>query len=276
LTKEQKSELKQILADESDFWTCGQIRTLIQKRFNTCGLPVTYSKRQVQRLLRAMGMYCYKPQPRDYRQSPQHKEQLSQRLQAVADVLGMGTKNLEKIAIGFGDESTFQSFSNAARMWSFHKGKIRKVNTSRTKQNCFGFYAIRGKSLLVPIKKGNEVTFSDMIDKIKEQHLDYDGIILIWDNHQAHITAAIEKKAHALGISIVRLPTYSPNLNPIERLWKAIKGKLAQHGLIENLAHLNQLLEEAFEIASESLSCAKKWIDDFWNVIFWKSPISYS
>jgi hypothetical protein len=49
-----------------------------------------------------------------------------------------------------------------------------------------------------------------------------------------------------------------PNLNPIERLWKAIKGQLAQHGLIENLAHLNQFLEQAFEIASESLSCAKK------------------
>lgn len=185
---------------------------------------------------------------------------------------GHGNKEFRKNRHRFWWWSTFQSLSNAARMWSFHKGKIRKVNTTKTKQNCFGFYAIRGKSLLIPIKKGNEVTFSAMLDKIKEQHSDYDGIILIWDNHQAHITAAIEKKAHALGISIVRLPTYSPNLNPIERLWKAIKGKLAQHGLIENLAHLNQLLEEAFEIASESLSCAKKWIDDFWNVIFWKSP----
>ena len=281
LTKEQKNELKQILADESDFWTCGEIRTLIQKRFTNCSMPIVYSKRQVQRLLRLMGMYCYKrnaarPQPRDYRQKPEYKEQLSQRLQAVADVLGMGTKNLEKIAIGFGDESTFQLFSNSARMWSFHKDRIRKVNTTKTKQNCFGFYAIRGKSLLIPIKKGNEVTFLAMLDKIKEQHFDYDGIILIWDNHKAHITAAIEKKAHILGISIVNLPTYSPNLNPIERLWKAIKGKIAQHGFIENLVHLNQLLDEAFKIASESLSCAKKWIDDFWNIIFWKSPIRHS
>jgi len=119
-----------------------------------------------------MGKYCYKPQPRDYRQKPKHKEQSSQRLQAVADVLGMGAKNLEKIAIGFGDESTFQSLSNSTRMWSFHKGQIRKVNTTRTRRNCFGFYAIRGESLLVAIKKGNGVTFSAMLHKIKEQHLD--------------------------------------------------------------------------------------------------------
>jgi transposase len=271
LNKEQKEQLKQVLTDETDFWTCGEIRTLVQKRFS-----ITYSKRQIQRLLRLMGMFCYKPQPRDYRQSPQHRQQLNQRLQAVADVLGMGTKKLDNIAIGFADESTFQLFSNSARMWSFHKERIRKVNTTKTKQNCFGFYAIRGKSLLIPIKKGNEQTFLAMLDKIKEQHLAYDGIILIWDNHKAHITSAIEQKAHILGISIVNLPTYSPNLNPIERLWKSIKAKLAEYGFIENLTHLNQILEEAFEMASKSLAFAKKWVDDFWNTIFWKSPISCS
>ena len=99
-------------------------------------------------------MYCYKPQPRDYRQKPEHKEQLSQRLKAVADVLGMGTKNLENIAIGFGDESTFQLFSNSARMWSFHKERIRKVNTTKTKQNCFGFMQLGEEVFLFLLKKG--------------------------------------------------------------------------------------------------------------------------
>ena len=124
-------------------------------------------------------MYCYKPQPRYYRQNSEHKEQLNQRLMAVADVLGMGTKNFENIAIGFGDESTLQLFSNSARMWSFHKEKIRKVNIPKTKQNCFGFYSIGGKSLPIPIGKGNEITFLAMLDRIKEQHTEYDGIILI-------------------------------------------------------------------------------------------------
>ena len=154
------------MTDESDFWTSGEIRNLILNRFQ-----ITYSKRQVQRLLRLMKMYCYKPQPRDYRQHPDHKQKLSERLKAVADVLGMSTKNLENMAIGFADESTFQTYGNSARLWSSSKGLICKQNTNRTKQNCFGFYAIRGKSLLIPIKKGNEQTFLAMLDKIKEQHL---------------------------------------------------------------------------------------------------------
>jgi transposase len=199
-------------------------------------------------------------------------------IKAVADDLGMGTKSLENMSIGFAYESTFQTYGNSARLWSFHKGLIRKENTNRTKQNCFGFYAIRGKSLLIPIKKGNEQTFLAMLDKIKEQHLHYYGIILIWDNYKAHTTPPIEQKAYLLGINIVNLPTYSPNRfatrpNPIERLWKSIKTILAEVGFIEHLQHLNQPIDNAFKKASDSLSFAKKWIEDFWNVIFWKSPI---
>ncbi|MBC3789483.1 hypothetical protein FHK02_6078 [Spirosoma sp. LMG 31448] len=257
-----------MLTKEADFWTSGRIKNLIQERFS-----VTYSKRQVQRLLRLMGMYCYKPQPRDHRQRPDHAHQLSQRLQAVADVLGMGSKDLSQMAIGFADESTFQTYGNAARLWSFHKGRIRAANTNRTRQNCFGFYAIRGQSLLVPIGVGNEQTFLAMLDKIKASHIAYQGIILIWDNHPAHVSSAIESKAHKLGIYLVNLPTYSPNLNPIERLWKVIKRRLCEVDLIANGAVLNQLIEDAFKEASVGFSFAKKWIKDFWNVIFWKAPI---
>ena len=103
MTHAQKQTLKETLTTESDFWTCGQIVNLIKERF-----LVTYTKPQVQRLLGQMQMYRYKPQPRDYSQSEHHKEQFSQRLQGVADVLGMGTKNISNMAIAFGDESTFQ------------------------------------------------------------------------------------------------------------------------------------------------------------------------
>ena len=40
LSKDQKGHLKQILTDESDFWTYGEIRNLILNQFQ-----ITYSKR---------------------------------------------------------------------------------------------------------------------------------------------------------------------------------------------------------------------------------------
>jgi transposase len=114
------------------------------------------------------------------------------------------------------------------------------------------------------------------LTKSKNNTYQYDGIILIRDNHKAHTTPAIDQKAYLLGISIVNLPTYSPNLNHIEKLWKSIKTVLAEAGFIENLQHLNQLIDNPFKKASDSLSFAKKWIEDFWNIIFWKSPILFS
>ena len=44
-------------------------------------------------------------------------------------------------------------------------------------------------------------------------------LVLIWDNAPCHVARVVEAEAARLGIEIVNLPGYSPDLNPIERLW---------------------------------------------------------
>ena len=39
-------------------------------------------------------------------------------------------------------------------------------------------------------------------------------------------TNVVRNLAASLGIELIYIPPYSPNLNPIERLWKFVKGKL--------------------------------------------------
>lgn len=43
---------------------------------------------------------------------------------------------------------------------------------------------------------------------------------LIWDNARYHRNAEVQEFAKELGIKLHYLPPYSPNLNPIERIWK--------------------------------------------------------
>ena len=43
--------------------------------------------------------------------------------------------------------------------------------------------------------------------------------MLIWDNAPCHVAKKVTAEAARLGITIVNLPGYSPDLNPIERLW---------------------------------------------------------
>lgn len=58
LIKEQRLDLKRYMQSQRKFWTVDKVRNIREQRY-----AVRYGKRQVQRLLRQMGMYCYKPQP---------------------------------------------------------------------------------------------------------------------------------------------------------------------------------------------------------------------
>lgn len=55
-------------------------------------------------------------------------------------------------------------------------------------------------------------------------------IFLVADNAPAHCSAATLDflKAHQDRLEFVSLPTYSPNLNGIERLWRVMRTKLLQ------------------------------------------------
>ena len=44
-------------------------------------------------------------------------------------------------------------------------------------------------------------------------------LVLIWDNAPCHVAKGVTAEAARLGVEIVNLPGYSPDLNPIERLW---------------------------------------------------------
>ena len=48
-------------------------------------------------------------------------------------------------------------------------------------------------------------------------------ITVVLDNARYQRCEAVEKYAHVLNIELMFLPSYSPNLNLIERLWKYIK-----------------------------------------------------
>jgi hypothetical protein len=113
----------------------GQVRKLVKVEYG-----VSYGKRQMQRILRQLGLYCYKPQPRDYRQPGKADEKLKERLRAVADALGLKGQDLEQLCIGFADESSPQLHCNSVRLWSTRKGVLKKVNTDKKRCNSFGFY----------------------------------------------------------------------------------------------------------------------------------------
>ena len=73
----------------------------------------------------------------------------------------------------------------------------------------------------------NRFSICDFFKVLREKHPDLnEKIYLICDNASYYIAKDTIKKAKELNIKLKYLPSYSPNLNPIERLWKFMKKKV--------------------------------------------------
>jgi transposase len=65
--------------------------------------------------------------------------------------------------------------------------------------------------------------------------------IIIWDRAPWHSRAAIvQHQAQALGLTLISLPSYSPDLNPIEGLWKWMRQDLTHHHCYQYLYQLER------------------------------------
>jgi transposase len=59
--------------------------------------------------------------------------------------------------------------------------------------------------------------------RLRAAYPEADRIYLVQDNWPIHFWPEVEHAASQAGIKMVRLPTYAPWLNPIEKLWRKLK-----------------------------------------------------
>ena len=262
LTLHQDAELQQLLQAQ-DFWTTAEVVGLIVVCFG-----IYYSQRQVRNKLKRLHLYFYKPQPQDYRRPDNAAEQLQERLLAVSDAVQLLNWPIAEIAIGFADESCPQANANTARLWSTRPGLKRQVNTSKLAGHSFGFYALQGQSFLSPLSDSKADSFVHMLQQVRQVNQNYPHLILIWDNLPAHKVAVVEQQARQLNIHLLHTPPYSPDLNPIERIWKQIKRSISYTGFIPDKEQLQQIININFLKLTQKLSFAHQWLDNIFKPVW--------
>lgn len=106
------------------------------------------------------------------------------------------------------------------------KGHEKPIKTtgSRTRLNIVGAMNLNqmDQTLVRHYETINSETIGDFLTLIREYHHDKKNIYLIMDGAAYHKSHFIADKAKDLRIELIFLPPYSPNLNPIERLWKVM------------------------------------------------------
>ncbi len=256
MSEEQFKEFERILREEKEWWTTKEVRILLKERFG-----VEYSEDQVVRMLKKFKMNHGKPYPYDFRKPDDAKELLDNQLSLLFELLEKEKIPKDKIAIGFLDETSPQTTANTVRVWSFGKPKIKK-NTTKMKANTIGYYAILGNSKEGFLQNSKKESMRDFLIEIKKANEKYEAIIIVIDNFSSHKSTMVKEIAKELGIYLVYLPPYSPDLNPIEYIWKSVK-RLLSLSFVKTEDELKNLIQTNFKTFSKSLSFAQGWIGLF-------------
>jgi transposase len=240
-----------------DHWDTKEVRDLIVQHWG-----VELSLTQVWRILRyKLQMHYSKPYPHDFRRPDDAEEQLEAKLMETYNTLMDKGLKEQDIAIGFVDESSPQLTANTARVWHFGKAEIRK-NTAKLKANAIGFYALVGHSVNSFLENSSQGSIVEFLHDIRAANPAYSAIIVVLDNFSSHRAATVYAAAEDLSIVLVHLPPYSPDLNPIEFIWKSIK-RVISVTFISSLEELKQCISKKWNSAAIHHSYAKHWIEQF-------------
>lgn len=125
----------------------------------------------------------------------------------------------------FVDAAHFVMGAYLGMMWCFTRVLLPSAS-GRQRYNVLGAYdPIRHEAITVTNETSiNQEVFCEFLNKIAVAYASTGlPITLVLDNARYQKCRSVTDKAIELGIELLYLPPYSPNLNLIERLWRFVK-----------------------------------------------------
>lgn len=124
-----------------------------------------------------------------------------------------------------------------------------KTTGSRTRVNIVGAIQLGRLSEAVTsqFEKVNGESMVIFLETIRWKSTNTGTIHLILDGAGYHKAQILKDKARELDIKLYYLPPYSPNLNPIERLWKVMNEKVRNNHCFHSAKEFRQKINHFFD-----------------------------
>lgn len=238
-----EAELKKLVEQEPreagysfSTWTCAELlRELMRKGFEAV------SSETIRAHLHALGYRVRRPVLSIASPDPAYKQK-AKRLKKYQKQAKNG-----EILLYYQDEIDLNLLPGIMRCWTL-AGVQRKVPTPGVNQKQYGFGAVNyvsGQTVHRIEERKNSAGFCAFIEQFMQtvtQAPDYHGqkIVVVVDNfiiHRSRKTQAFLEN-YKDQLVLFMLPTYSPWLNLIERLWKHLRRKVTHNHLFASLAEL--------------------------------------
>jgi transposase len=223
-------------------WTSVLIQDLIMQKFH-----VLYSRFYVCELLRNLGFSFQKA-----RFVSDHLDADARQRWMESEFPGI-LKQARQVgaALFFGDEASFALWGSLSYTWG-RRGHQPQIPTTGLRKGYKVFGAIEYFSGRL-IYQGTEQRFqSDSYQSFLSYLLSQvtDPIILIQDGARYHTSKATRKffEQHKERLTVYQLPSYSPDYNPIEYLWKKVKTQSTHNRYFAEFVLLVQSVEQALKV----------------------------
>ena len=141
-------------------------------------------------------------------------------------------------ALYFFDESRFGTHSKLGHGW-FKTGSRTPVKIKLGFQNFYLYSAVNpseGKEFTLLIPRVNTVCMNSFLAAMSEQ-LEATTAIVVMDCAGWHRSNELIIPDN---ITLIYLPPYSPELNPVERLWQHLKAKVINNKIYETIDDLEK------------------------------------
>jgi transposase len=170
---------------------------------------------------------------------------------------------VKPIKLFFQDESRFGRISQVMRCWS-KKGERAIVPSQIVREYIYAYGAVCPEdgsfvSLVLPDMRSEclNVFLKELSQRFPDNHL-----VVVLDGAASHRSKMLEIPEH---MTLVTLPPYSPELNPQENLWKAIKPEGFYNRVFDTLDAVEEQLVKvlkAFENQKEKVRSLThfKWL----------------
>lgn len=108
----------------------------------------------------------------------------------------------------------------------------------------------------------NENSIQSFLFRLRKKHPGRYKVHVVWDNAGYHCSKLVQDFAEELGIEIHYLPPYSPNLNPIERLWKIMHEQVTYNKYYKSFSDFTEAIKYFFRHVGKKKSLLASRITD--------------
>jgi transposase len=252
LNEAELAELSKLLEQEAmpgtevgSGWTIKAICLLIEERFS-----VSYSRRGVRKLMRLLNWSYQRGRKLYIRRSEEEQARFEFETAEILQELAASGERVTPLA---GDQSKIYLEGTVARRWNpvGQQPLIADGARSKTAENIYGAVHLGTGEEVVPFVidwQDSDATICWLEQLLVACPV---GLIVLWIDQAPHHTSdEVEEwlEAHRR-LRVIHFPAYTPEENPKEATWKALKEEVSHHCWHQTKAQLSQAIDGFYQTA---------------------------